>query len=144
MPGKLVGWAKQVGESTFHLHRLNIGSRLTLCFVFIILALLVGDVVSLWQFHLARTQADRLSGVDQELIAVLQAHTSLMSFYERLDVLAHSENTGQLVREVEALRNSILQDSRRGRDALSRLPPEVQPDPALLQGRRVRQFPLDA
>jgi len=132
VPGKLVGWAKQVGESTFHLHRLNIGSRLTLCFVFIILALLVGDVVSLWQFHLARTQADRLSGVDQELIAVLQAHTSLMSFYERLDVLAHSENTGQLVREVEALRNSILQDSRRGRDALSRLPPEVQPDPALL------------
>jgi PAS domain S-box-containing protein len=132
VPGKLVGWAKQVDESTFHLHRLNIGSRLTLCFVFIILALLVGNAVSLWQFHLARTRADRLSGVDQELIAVLQAHTSLMSFYERLDVLAHSENTGQLVREVEALRNSILQESRRSRDALSRLPPEVQPDPALL------------
>jgi PAS domain S-box-containing protein len=132
VPGKLVGWAKQVSESTFHLHRLNIGSRLTLCFVFIILALLVGNAVSLWQFHLARTRADRLSGVDQELIAVLQAHTSLMSFYERLDVLAHSENSGQLVREVEALRNSILQESRRSRDALSRLPPEVQPDPALL------------
>jgi PAS domain S-box-containing protein len=132
VPGKLVGWAKQVDESTFHLHRLNIGSRLTLCFVFIILALLVGNAVSLWQFHLARSRADRLSGVDQELIAVLQAHTSLMSFYERLDVLAHSENTGQLVREVEALRNSILQESRRSREALSRLPPEVQPDPALL------------
>jgi len=130
--GKLAGWAKQVGESTFYLHRLNIGPRLTLCFLFIILALLVGNAVSLWQFHLARTQADRLSGVDQELIAVLQAHTSLMSFYERLDVLAHSENTGQLVREVEALGNAILQDSRRSRDALSRLPPEVQLDPALL------------
>jgi signal transduction histidine kinase len=129
---KLAGWAKKVGESTFHLHRFNIGPRLTLCFLFIILALLVGNAVSLWQFHLARTQADRLSGVDQELIAVLQAHTSLMSFYERLDVLAQSESTGQLVREVEALRNAILQDSRRSRDALSRLPPEVQLDPALL------------
>jgi len=130
--GKLAGWAKQVGDSTFHLHRFNIGPRLTLCFLFIILALLVGNAVSLWQFHLARTQADRLSGVDQELIAVLQAHTSLMSFYERLDVLAHSENTGQLVNEVEALRNAILQESRRSRDALSRLPPEIQLDPALL------------
>jgi PAS domain S-box-containing protein len=130
--GKFAGWAKQVGESTFHLRRLNIGPRLTLCFLFIILALLVGNAVSLWQFHLARIQADRLSGVDQELIAVLQAHTSLMSFYERLDVLAHFENTGQLVKEVEALRNTILQESRRSRDALSRLPPGVQLDPALL------------
>jgi hypothetical protein len=130
--GKLAGWGKKVGESTFHLDRFNIGPRLTLCFLFIILALLVGNGVSLWQFHLARTQADRLRGVDQELIAVLQAHTSLMSFYERLDVLAHSESAGQLVREVEALRNALLQDSRRSRDALSRLPPEVQLDPALL------------
>jgi PAS domain S-box-containing protein len=129
---KLAGWAKKAGESTFHLHRLNIGPRLTLGFLFVILALLVGNAVSLWQFHLARIQADRLSGVDQELIAVLQAHTSLMSFYERLDVLAHSENTGQLVSEMEALRNAILQDSRRSRDALSRLPPEVRLDPALL------------
>ena len=132
MLGKLAGWAKKVGESTFHLHRFNIGPRLTLCFLFIILALLVGNAVSLWQFHLARTQADRLRGVDQELIAVLQAHTSLMSFYERLDVLADSEDTGQLVSEVEAVRNAILQESQRSRDALSRLPPEVQLDPALL------------
>jgi signal transduction histidine kinase/HAMP domain-containing protein len=130
--GKLAGWAKKVGESTFHLNRFNIGPRLTLCFLFIILALLVGNAVSLWQFHLARTQADRLSGLDQELIAVLQAHTSLMSFYERLDVLADSEDTGQLVKEVEAVRNAVLQESQRSRDALSRLPPEVQLDPALL------------
>jgi PAS domain S-box-containing protein len=130
--GKLAGWGKQVGESTLHLHRLNIGPRLRLGFLFIILALLVGNAVSLWQFHLARAQADRLGGVDQELIAVLQAHTSLMSFYEKLDALAHSKNTGQLVTEVEALRNAILQDSHHSRDALSRLPPEVQLDPALL------------
>ncbi|MCU1239955.1 MAG: multi-sensor signal transduction histidine kinase [Candidatus Acidoferrum typicum] len=132
MLGKLAGWATKVSESTFHLHRFNIGPRLTLGFLFIVLALLMGNAVSLWQFHLARTQADRLNGVDQELITVLQAHTSLMSFYERLDAFTHSENTGQLVREVEALRNAILQESRRSRDALSRLPAGVQLDPALL------------
>jgi len=129
---KLAGRAKQLSERTLRLHRLNIGRRLTLCFLFIILALLVGNVVLLWQFHLARAQADRLSGVDQELITILQAQTSLMTFYERLDILAHSENTGQLVGEVEALRNALLQDSRHSRDVLSHLPPEVQMDPALL------------
>ncbi len=130
--GKLAQRVKKIGDNTFPLQRFNIGPRLTLCFLFIILALLVGNVVSLWQFHLARSQADRLSGVDQELIAVLQDHTSLMSFYERLDLLAHAESSGQLVAGVEALRNAILQDSRRSRDVLSRLPSEVQLDPALL------------
>ena len=132
MLGKLPRWTEQIGENAFRLHRLNIGPRLTLCFLLIILALLVGNAVSLWQYHLERSQENRLRGVDQELIAVLQAHTSLMSFYERLDVLADSENTGQLVSEVEALRNAILQDSRRSREALSRLPVEVQLDPTLV------------
>jgi PAS domain S-box-containing protein len=126
------GWAKQAGEKLFHFHRLNIGSRLTLCFVFIILAMLVGNAVLLWQFHRARAQAERLSAFDQELIAVLQAHTNLMSLYERLDALAHSEDTARLVSESEALRNALLENNRRSRNALTRLPPEVQLDPALL------------
>ena len=73
MVAKLAEWAKKAGEKTSHLQRLNIGSRLTLCFILIILAMLVGNAVLLWQFQRARDQAESLSGVDQELIAVLQA-----------------------------------------------------------------------
>ena len=129
---KLAEWAKEVSESNFHLDRLNIGPRLTLCFLSIILALLLGNAVLLWQFHQARVQAERLRGVDQELIAVLQTHISLMSFYERLDALAHSESTGDLVNEAQAIRDALLENSRRTRNALRQLPPEVRPDPALL------------
>jgi PAS domain S-box-containing protein len=129
---KLAGWARHPGEKTLHLHELKIGSRLTLCFVLIILAMLVGNAVLLWQFHRARAQAVRLSGVDQELITVLQAHASLMSLYERLDAISHSENADLLVSEAETLGNTLLEDSRRSRNALSRLPPEVRLDPTLL------------
>jgi hypothetical protein len=129
---KLAGWAKKAGDRTFPLDRLNIGPRLTLCFAFIILAMLLGNAVLLWQFHRVSVQAERLSGVDQELIAVLQAHTNLMSFYERLDELAHSENTAGLMTEAELLRTALVGDSRRSRNALSRLPPDVELDPALL------------
>ena len=132
MVARLARWAKQAGEKAFHLRRLNIGPRLTLCFVLIILAMLVGNAVLLWQFRGVRAQAERLSGVDQVLIAVLQAHANLIAFYERLDVLAQSEDTARLVKEVEALRNALLEDTRRSRNALSRLPPEVQLDPTLL------------
>jgi nitrate/nitrite-specific signal transduction histidine kinase len=104
---------------------------LTVCFVLIILAMLVGDAVLLWQFHRVRAQADRLSGVDQEFIAVLQVHTSLMSFCQRLDELAKSQDTAALLREAEPLRKSLLEDTQHSRNVLSRLAPDVQLDPTL-------------
>jgi methyl-accepting chemotaxis protein len=129
---------------TSRLQWLNIGPRLTLCFILIILAMLLGNAVLLWQFQRARNQVERLSGVDQELIAVLLAHTNLMSFYDRLDVLANSENTAELVKEAEPLHNALLEDSRRSRNVLGRLPPEVELDPTLLPTLEAIQDALPA
>ena len=128
----LAKWAKKLGEKILQLHRPNIGPRLTLCFAFIILAMLAGNAVLLWQFDQARGQADRLGGVDQELITVLQAHADLLTLYERLDALAHSENTAQLLKEVEEIRGELQQESLRTRNALSRLPQQVQLDPTVV------------
>lgn len=144
MVAKLAGWAKQADKRSFRLRRLNISPRLTLCFVFIILAMLLGNAVLLWQFHQARVQAERLNGVDQELIVVLQAHTNLMSFYERLDGLAHSENTAELVTEAELLRIDLLEDSRRTGNALTSLPPELKLDPTLVPTLEAIQDALPA
>ncbi len=144
MVAKLAGWAKQAGNRPFRLRRLNIGPRLTLCFVFSILAMLLGNAVLLWQFHKARVQAERLNGVDQELIVVLQAHTNLMSFYERLDGLAHSENTAELVTEAELLRNDLLEDSRRTGNSLTSLPPKLRLDPTLVSTLEAIQDALPA
>ena len=144
MVAKLAGWAKQAGKRSFRLHGLNIGPRLTLCFVFIILAMLLANAVLLWQFHQARVQAERLDGVDQELIVVLQAHTNLMSFYERLDAFAHSENTIELVTEAERLRNDLLEDSQRTRNALNNLPSDLKLDPTLLPALEAIQDELPA
>jgi PAS domain S-box-containing protein len=141
---KLAEWTKQAGKKTSYLRGFNIGPRLTLCFFFIILMMLVGNVILLWQFHLAREQAERLSGVDQELIVVLQAHTSLMSLYERLEALADSEDTAKLVTEAESLRNAVLEDNLRSRDVLSRLPQEVQLDRTLLPTLEAIQDALPA
>jgi PAS domain S-box-containing protein len=141
---KLAARAQEAGERTLRLHRLNIGTRLTVCFVVIVLAMLLGNSVLLWQFYHARLQAERLTGVDQELIVVLQAHANLMSFYERLDVLADSENTAELITEAEKLRTDLLENSTHISNALSRLPPEVQLDPTLLPTLEVLQGALPA
>jgi PAS domain S-box-containing protein len=117
---------------TLHASRLNIGPRLILGFVFIIVSMLAADAVILWQFHLVRTQAERLNGIDQKLVAVLRVHTSLLAFHDRLEELADSQDVRRLVTEGGPLRTAVLEDTRRAMNALSSLPSDLQRDPTIL------------
>ena len=132
MAANIAAPAKRADVRALYFERLNIGPRLTVCFLFIIVAMLVGNAVLLWQFHMVPVEAERLRGVDQELIAVLQAHTRLMSVYERLDELADSRDKARLSKDAEAIRNSLVEDSRNTRNALDLLPAATPADPALL------------
>src|SRR6202162_104805 len=125
-------WLKSAGAKTLHASRLNIGPRLILGFVFIILSMLAADAVILWQFHLVRTQAERLNGIDQKLVAVLRVHTSLLAFHDRLEELADSQDVGRLGTEGGPLRTAVLEDTRRAMSALSLLPFDLQRDPTIL------------
>src|SRR6202048_3899059 len=123
---------KGAGGKTLHASWLNIGPRLVLGFVFIILSMLATDAVILWQFHLVRTQAERLNGIDQKLVAVLRVHTSLLAFHDRLEELADSQDVDRLVTEGGPLRTAVLEDTRRAMTALSSLPSDLQRDPTIL------------
>ena len=114
------------------LYRVNIHRRLTLCFVFVIVLMLVGNGVLLWQLHLIRVQAERLNGVNEELIEVLRVHTGLLSFYERLGVLARSEDSARLLKESATLRKGLLDDAQRTLAAFYHLPPEMKVDQTVL------------
>src|SRR5467141_2869710 len=123
---------KSAEAKTLYASRLNIGPRLILGFVFIILSMLAADAVILWQFHLVRTEAERLNGIDQKLVAVLRVHTSLLAFHDRLEDLADSQDAGRLVTEGGPLRTAVLEDTRRAMSALSFLPFDLQRDPTIL------------
>ncbi len=115
-----------------NLDRLNIGARLIVCFVVIILLMLTGNGLLLWQFHLIRTQEARVSSVNQELMAVLRFQTDLLSFHGRLDELAQSENIERLKNEAEPLGRALREDVNRTRNVLTHLPAEAHLDPTLL------------
>jgi len=127
-----VRWGGRGREDALRLHRISIRRRLTLCFVAIILLMLGGNVLLLWQFHLVRTQADRLDGLDRELAAVLRFQSGLLIFHNRLDVIAHSEDAQRLLTESETLRSALHDDAQQTQAAFKGLPPEVGPDPAVL------------
>ncbi len=112
--------------------RLNIGPRLTLCFIFIILLMLGGNALLLWQFHLVRLQEERLSGVGQGLVAVLRFQSDLLSFHAKLDELAHSQDVDRLKTEAGPLRAVLVEDAERTRNSLAHLPAEAHLDPSFL------------
>src|SRR6202047_5555033 len=116
---RLNRWVKSAEAKTLHASQLNIGPRLILGFVFIILSMLAADAVILWQFHLVRTQAERLNGIDRKLVAVLRVHTSLLAFHDRLEELADSQDAGRLATEGGPLRNAVPEATRAEISALT-------------------------
>ena len=129
---------KSADAKTHRVGRLNIGPRLILGFVFIILSMLAADAVVLWQFDVVRTQAARLNDIDQKLVAVSRVHTGLLAFYDRLNALADSEDADGLVAEAGPLRTVVLAHIRRatgrGTDSQERTERRWRP----LRGRLAR------
>jgi transcriptional regulator with PAS, ATPase and Fis domain len=126
------GWLRHATASSPFLNRVNIHRRLTLCFIFIIVLMLIGNGVLLWQLHLISAQVERLNGVNEELIEVLRVHTGLLSAYERLGAAARSEDSGRLLKEWETLRAGLVEDAQRTQAAFNHLPPEVNADQTVL------------
>src|SRR5262249_49185430 len=90
----------------------TIGPRLTFTFVLLMLLILGGNALLIWQFQTARLQTYRSSGVSQQLITVLQLQQSLLSFHLRLDELARSQDAHLLVTEGVALQRTLLEQTQ--------------------------------
>jgi PAS domain S-box-containing protein len=111
--------------------RLNIGPRLALCFVLIILLMFAGDAVVLWQLHVAQLQAERLKDYNEELVSVLRVHSNLLAFHDALEEVANDKDAGRLVSEAQRLTKAFSEGTQRVRNALGSLPSGTQPDSIL-------------
>jgi signal transduction histidine kinase len=110
----------------------NIGRRLTLTLALLVALILGGNGLVILQFERARLQTDRLTGVSQQLIAVLRLQESLLSFHQRLNELAQSKDAHRLVTEAEPLRAALQEQTQQTRSTLAYLPPEFRVDPTFL------------
>jgi formate hydrogenlyase transcriptional activator len=114
------------------INKLKIATRLILCFAVIVLLMLVGNSLLVWQFRLVRQQSDRVSALARELVVVSRFQTDILSLDAKLDSLAKSEHIDGLKREAGRLRSVLLTNTEAVRDALIRLPSDVPRDTAIL------------
>src|SRR5437879_3411748 len=122
----------------------NLGPRLTLTFALLVALILGGNGLLIWQFRIARLQADRLSGVSQQMISVLRLQGSLLSFHRRLGELAQSRNAYVLRTESDSLKSTLLEQIRQTRGALTLLPSGTHVDPLFLPTLEAIEISLPA
>jgi signal transduction histidine kinase len=111
---------------------LDIGRRLKLTLGLLIALILGGNGLVILQFERARLQTDRLTGVSQQLIAILRLQQGVLSFHQRLNELVQSRDARRLAAEAGPLRTAILEQTRKTRSTLAYLPSEFRVDPAFL------------
>jgi signal transduction histidine kinase len=120
------------------------GPRLLLSFVVLILLIVGGNLLLVWQFHRARLQTDRLTGENQQLIAVLRLQESLRAFHQRLNALVETHDARRLASEAAPLRRALVEDIHRTRDALRSLAADTRIDPAFLPTLEAIEIALPA
>src|SRR5579862_1891883 len=124
--------------------QLNIGPRLVLCFALIIVLMLAGDAIVLWQFHIVQAQAERLDEFDEELVTVLRVHSDLLKFRDTLESLANAKSPERLKAETQAMNETFAEDMRRAKSALSAVHSDNSSDPTILPTLAVVQSNLQS
>jgi PAS domain S-box-containing protein len=124
--------------------RLNIGPRLVLCFALIIVSMLAGDVIVLWQFHIVQAQAERLNEYDEELVTVLRVHSDMLKFRDTLESLTNARDSERLKAETQSMNEAFGEDMLRAKSALLAVHSDNASDPTILPTLAVVQSDLQS
>ncbi|MGD0181107.1 MAG: HAMP domain-containing protein, partial [Terriglobales bacterium] len=124
--------------------RLNIGPRLVLCFALIIVLMVAGDVIVLWQFHIVQAQAKRLDEYDEELVAVLRVHSDVLKFRDTLESLTNAKKAEPLKAQTQSMNGVFAEDMRRAQSALMAVHSDNTSDPTILPTLAVVQSNLQS
>ncbi len=120
--------------------RVNINTRLALCFVLIIALMSVGAGILIWQSSVMRAQANRLKEIDEQFMEVERVHALVLSFHDESEQLVKARNPALLQQQAAALRKQLNDSLRqtqtvfRGIEATNILDPTVLPTLETIQG----------
>jgi signal transduction histidine kinase len=100
------------------MRRFQIGSRLAFSFVVVLLLMVVGSGIGLWQYNVVRTQAERLQQVDSQAMAVLRVYNRMLMLQEALESAAEAENAVAFTEQAENLQEDVIVEVDQALDSL--------------------------
>ncbi|HEX6739303.1 MAG TPA: ATP-binding protein [Vicinamibacteria bacterium] len=107
--------------------RRTIGFRLAASFAAMVVLMMLGSAVAVWQFQIVRRQAQRLYLVDSKAVSVLRVHTDVLTFRANLEGLVETRDLERFAAEAAIHRAVFAADVDRALEALRATPgPEQQ------------------
>ena len=91
---------------------LKIGVRLTTCFLTIVVLMIAGDAVSIWQLRQLEAHTQMLKTADKASSAIVRLHLDVNSFSGRVAVLTRGHDARQFANEAALLRETFLRHVR--------------------------------
>ena len=101
---------------------LKIGVRLAACFLTIIVLMIAGDAVSIWQLRQLEAHTELLERADQASSAIVRLHLDVNSFSSRVAALTRGHDARQFANDVALLRETFLRHLRDAEQVLSSSP----------------------
>lgn len=105
---------------------LKIGVRLTTCFLTIVVLMIAGDAVSIWQLRQLEAHAQMLKIADKASSAIVRLHLDVNSFSGRVAVLTRGHDARQFANEAALLRETFLRHVRDAEQILNSSPEVAQ------------------
>ena len=136
----MTGTPRKAGRRLFSGQR-KIGTRLTLCFVAIVLLMLAANVVVLWQFRRTVASGERLNRADQISLAAVLVHLDIDTLKNRLAALADTYDGPGFASEAASLRRKVLEDVIHARQLFA-ASTDVESDPVILSTLETLQVTL--
>jgi nitrogen fixation/metabolism regulation signal transduction histidine kinase len=115
----------------YPLRSARIGTRLAACFVMIVVAMLVADVVAVWLFRMTAAPAEQLAKADRISLAVIRVHFDIDTFKDNLAALASTRDIRRFKTEGALLREKFLENVGQCRQLIE-LSANAQQDPVIL------------
>src|SRR3984957_16301966 len=112
--------------------RVDINTRLALCFALIIALMSVGTGILLWQSRVMRSQANRLEEMDEQFMEVQRVHALVLSFRNESEQLVKARNLARLQQEAPVLRNRLNDSLRQTQTVFRGIEPNNTLDPTVL------------
>ena len=113
--------------SLFRGSDLKIGVRLTTCFLTIVVLMIAGDAVSIWQLRQLEAHTQMLKTADKASSAIVRLHLDMNSFSGRVAVLTRGHNARQFANEAALLRETFQRHVRDAEQILTSSP-EIEQD----------------
>ena len=101
---------------------MRIGVRLSLCFAAILLLIVAGSVLALWQFHSYNRHVQNLDRIDRQVMAVLRVNNVVLAYQGMLQNAAVEHDAGKFVTAIRPFKEGLSRDLDAARQTLRESP----------------------